>query len=314
MHASAQVPTSALLHTAVALLSPCFSSVHVLSARLPCEIVHEIHQSLLSSVVASLAESTDTFLKDYEARVRASLCQDCRDYNELIFGPDVWAWEGYKGACYCRDGAGRVKRSSPWSVTELFRQLLGKAVLQPVAKKSIAQAPVPAFPSKEAWLVDHLSGHELCRGVSSVFDAVDLALECYGCSTLPLSSALCIRSTTAIVPTSEYQHRDEWEAKCAVKRVVNDLMLSNSQCTWSGRSSTSMAACGGFPFARKPSAAVVLQAPRTVFVGSPFSAGGMHGAAVGPIHYVVQAKRMAPVFFMTLLALFIVLGLLSVCA
>ncbi|TFK56525.1 hypothetical protein OE88DRAFT_28531 [Heliocybe sulcata] len=220
---STQVPASALLHTALAIRSPSFKALDILSSRLPPEIRREIHFALLSSVTISLAAASTAALKDYERRLKASLCRDCREYNETIYGADVWKWDGYRGACLCRAQQAvwrRAQRCTPWDL--LKNVFVKEAVPTQVSRRVIQQEDVQLFASRDAWLVDHLSRHTLCRGFSSVWEAVDLALRPYGCC---VSSDM---SKTLEVTSDSIQDSgsDEWAAQCALKRAVDGLMLS----------------------------------------------------------------------------------------
>ncbi|KZT27564.1 hypothetical protein NEOLEDRAFT_96377 [Neolentinus lepideus HHB14362 ss-1] len=281
------LPAATLLHTALALRTPSLDSVVLLSPRLPPEILNEIHSALLASLAASLAASTTAALKDYQRRVKASLCKDCRDYNETIYGPDIWKWDGYKGPCLCRAQQAvwrTAHRRSPWDFIRKF--LAPREAPRHTSRRVVPQEDVPVFASRDAWLADHLSRHALCHGCASIWDAVDLALRPYGCRVAPAT-----HTTVAIVADSQDPH--DW----ALRRVVHDLMLSEalpiapsirySECT---PSRSALAPRKSFA-----------PAPATVLVGAPRVPGGMHTSTLIPIPYMVACGRALLLLLLALL-------------
>jgi hypothetical protein len=94
---------SILMHSSLACLSPelqTFDSI-VQRPHLPVEILLHIRSYLLPAVTNHLMQRSTSALTRYESSLRDLLCSDCIAYNQFIYGPDIWQWEHFTGACNC---------------------------------------------------------------------------------------------------------------------------------------------------------------------------------------------------------------------
>jgi len=96
MHAS-------LAHISRELQTMDFIIQNTSNASLPTEVLIIIRGWLFPMITAQLLAQSATALLSYERSLRNLLCPDCVAYNFDIYGPDVWHWEQFSGACACLD-------------------------------------------------------------------------------------------------------------------------------------------------------------------------------------------------------------------
>ncbi|CAA7268106.1 unnamed protein product [Cyclocybe aegerita] len=115
---------STLMHACLAQLSPELqtmdSIIHAtpkaFSCRkptLPIEILLLIREFVFPIVTTHLVQQSTAALESYERSLRNLLCPDCIAYNLDIYGPDIWQWEQFTGACACMEieGPGSQRQS-----------------------------------------------------------------------------------------------------------------------------------------------------------------------------------------------------------
>ncbi|KDR85652.1 hypothetical protein GALMADRAFT_132319 [Galerina marginata CBS 339.88] len=102
-----------LMHASLAHLSPEFQAmnnvIHQLSHTtptcetivLPTEVLLLIREWLLPIITVQLIKQSIIALEAYEQSLCNLLCPDCFGYNLDIYGPDIWQWEQFSGACAC---------------------------------------------------------------------------------------------------------------------------------------------------------------------------------------------------------------------
>ncbi|KAG5643131.1 hypothetical protein DXG03_001521 [Asterophora parasitica] len=115
---------SILMHTSLAYLSPELQTLDSIlrdsfsgrlivvppRLRLPTEILLIIRQHLFPAITTSLYERSTQALARYESCIRRLLCPDCLSYNQEVYGPEIWGWEHFTGACCCRrKGSGQAE-------------------------------------------------------------------------------------------------------------------------------------------------------------------------------------------------------------
>ncbi|KAG6911337.1 hypothetical protein DXG01_001008 [Tephrocybe rancida] len=183
---SISISRSILMHTSLAYLSPelrTFDSILRDSfdgtlrtaparIRLPTEILLEIRLHLLPLVTTHLFRRSTHALARYENHLRKLLCQDCLLYNQEVYGPDIWGWEHFTGACSCKGIRARVDE--------------GRTEYQPALEYCDLWNHEDAFPDCSTWLELYLS-FESSRitgcpdAIRSIWEAVTLALKEHGC-------------------------------------------------------------------------------------------------------------------------------------
>lgn len=97
---------STLMHASLAHISQELRTMDLIiqnasNASLPTEILIIIRGWLFPTVTAQLLAQSAAALLAYEKSLRGLLCPDCVAYNLDIYGPDVWHWEQFSGACAC---------------------------------------------------------------------------------------------------------------------------------------------------------------------------------------------------------------------
>ncbi|KAF5385245.1 hypothetical protein D9615_001131 [Tricholomella constricta] len=236
---------SILMHTSLAYLSPelqTFDSILRDSfvgkltiipprLRLPTEILLFIRHHLLPAVTTSLFERSKHALAHYESSIRKLLCQDCLSYNQEVYGPDIWGWEQFTGACLCRGKSsvndGRAERSQIPGYGDFWN------LEQP-------------YPSWHSWLELYLSFESSrltnCqRSFHSIWDLVGMVLGDYGCClsdnptkrdhSIPVRGmrmSIDIPSSITIVPAVSLLEADDtpFSALTILNRANRDLGLS----------------------------------------------------------------------------------------
>ncbi|KAF8203994.1 hypothetical protein BJ912DRAFT_222260 [Pholiota molesta] len=160
----------------------------------------------------------------YEQSLRDLLCPDCISYNLDIYGPDIWQWEQFNGACACvepvetsiligsRNSIGFTKQSFP---SHQAKTTSGPGILNP---KQFLDAShwLQSYLSREAALrfssreVDQL-GTSRSRPIpntdDSIWNVVSLMLLDYGCEPLRERDDP-IRSRTRLIRRQFHFQRD----------------------------------------------------------------------------------------------------------
>lgn len=173
---------SILMHTSLAYLSPELRTFDAIlqhssngtlrtipsSIVLPTEILLEIRLHLLPTVTTHLFKRSTRALARYETSLRILLCQDCLSYNQEVYGPDIWSWDYFSGACSCKENMNKVEnRLTAVEYRNLWSQK-------------------QAFPDCCTWLELYLSLESSrlpdCKySIRSIWDVVTLALKDHGC-------------------------------------------------------------------------------------------------------------------------------------
>ncbi|GLB35719.1 hypothetical protein LshimejAT787_0300070 [Lyophyllum shimeji] len=177
---------SIIMHTSLAYLSPeirTFDSIlhdslvgklSVVSERLrfPTEILLLIRHQLLSALTSQLFDRSTQALAHYESSLRKLLCQECLSYFQDVYGPDIWGWEQFTGACTCR-----VAKEKADGGQAGYQEIIGYCNLW---------SQEQPFPNCSTWLESYLS-FELSRRADfrdsfhSIWDVVGVVLEDHGC-------------------------------------------------------------------------------------------------------------------------------------
>jgi hypothetical protein len=98
---------SILMHSSLACLSPELQTFDSIIRRppsemhLPVEILMHIRSYLLPVMTGHFMQRSTSALTRYESSLRDLLCSDCIAYNQVVYGPDIWQWEHFTGACNC---------------------------------------------------------------------------------------------------------------------------------------------------------------------------------------------------------------------
>ncbi|KAF9567849.1 hypothetical protein CPC08DRAFT_813998 [Agrocybe pediades] len=106
------VSKSTLFHASLAHLSPeiqtldtiistAYCTPNVRPPTLPTELLLLIRGWSFLTVTTHLIQQSTTALERYERSLCELLCADCVAYNLDIYGPDIWQWEQFSGACAC---------------------------------------------------------------------------------------------------------------------------------------------------------------------------------------------------------------------
>ena len=141
MHAS-------LAHISQELQTMDFIVKNMSNASLPTEILIIIRSWLFHIITAQLLVQSATALLAYEKSLRNLLCPDCVAYNLDIYGPDVWHWEQFSGACACLESV------------EPGRQDHGKHI-----KPNLSLLNPKQFHDSLQWLEHHLSTQTALRTI-----------------------------------------------------------------------------------------------------------------------------------------------------
>ncbi|KAG6889148.1 hypothetical protein C0992_006297, partial [Termitomyces sp. T32_za158] len=234
---------SILMHTSLAYLSPelrAFDAILQHSSNgtlrttpsavvLPTEILLNIRLHLLPTVTTHLFRRSTRALARYETSLRILLCQDCLSYNQEVYGPDIWGWEHFSGACSCK---GNIKKVEERRTTLEYRDIWNQK---------------QAFPDCSTWLELYLS-LESSRltdyqwSIRSIWDVVTLALKDHGCrvydqrllptspyGSLSLQGAkifLDISTPVIIIPDYQTISFDSESGPITLHRAKRDLGLS----------------------------------------------------------------------------------------
>jgi hypothetical protein len=232
-------------------------------SALPTELLLLIRECLLPIITAQLIRRSTLALMSYEQSLRDLLCPDCISYNLDIYGPDIWQWEQFNGACACvepvetsiligsRNSIGFTKQSLP---SHQAKTTSGPGILNP---KQFLDAShwLQSYLSREAALrfssreVDQL-GTPRSRPIpntdDSIWNVVSLMLLDYGCEPLRERDDP-IRSRTRLIRRQFHFQRDlvqifplqhvarslqvasqeerDWQAQGTLHRAVREMSL-----------------------------------------------------------------------------------------
>lgn len=180
--------SSTLMHTSLAYLSHevitldsiirdhSATLAHTTKAYLPTELLILIRADLFSIISEQLVSESAAALLEYEEALRELLCVDCAEYNQDIYGPDVWQWEHFSGPCMCVMGKYKLEQG--------YRR-----------RRSDTLPPNPKqFSNSRHWLEARMSRvalrfrHNRRRSSSGfIWDIVADVLREYGCEVAHLS-------------------------------------------------------------------------------------------------------------------------------
>ncbi|KAF9469733.1 hypothetical protein BDZ94DRAFT_1243131 [Collybia nuda] len=179
MHTTITISRPILMHTSLAYVSPevqAFDSVILSkSARLPTELLSLIRSHLLPLITTYFLRNSTQALALYETSLRDLLCVDCVAYNNDIYGPDVWQWEQFSGACACT-------RVSSINISDSTKTLNAHG---PTPYKSNPKL----FRDRMQWLENHLSQrilgpHSADDSSEAIWRVVEEVLRDQGCRVL----------------------------------------------------------------------------------------------------------------------------------
>lgn len=176
-----QTSKSTLMHASLAHISQELQTMDFVvqntsNASLPTEILIIIRSWLFPIVTAQLLAQSATALLAYEKSLRNLLCPDCVAYNLDIYGPDVWHWEQFSGACACLE------------IVVPGRQDHRKHI-----KPSLGSLNPKQFHDSLQWLEHHLSNETVLRTIkhrgsgnrqmtlTNIWDVVDNVLREFNC-------------------------------------------------------------------------------------------------------------------------------------
>lgn len=161
------ISKSALMHACLAHLSSEIQTIDYIiqvipgstapynapTLRLPTEILLLIREWLFPLVTAHLVQKSTTALEAYEHSLRNLLCPDCIVYNLDIYGPNIWQWEQFHGACACLETTSEsLQPTSVDGITGFGRQS------QHHTPMAMATMPNPKqFTNAQHWLETYLS-------------------------------------------------------------------------------------------------------------------------------------------------------------
>ena len=180
--------TSTLMHASLAYLSDEVITLDSIirdhstalapttKTYLPTELLILIRADLFSIIAEQLVVESAAALLEYEEALRELLCVDCAEYNQDIYGPDVWQWEHFSGPCMCVMGKYKMQQG--------YRR-----------RRSDTLPPNPKqFFNSQHWLEARLSHvalhfrHNQRRSSSGfIWDIVAEVLREYGCEVAHLS-------------------------------------------------------------------------------------------------------------------------------
>jgi len=114
---SISVSKSTLFHASLAYMSREIQTLdRIISTAydsrqpiLPTEILLLIRTWLSITVTTHLIQQSSTALEAYEKSLCELLCADCIAYNLDIYGPDIWQWEQFSGACACSQEDNKIE-------------------------------------------------------------------------------------------------------------------------------------------------------------------------------------------------------------
>lgn len=233
---SVMTSRSTLMHAALAYLSDeintldtlissrsslCVSSSPLLS--LPSELLYIIRSHLILAITAQLMDRSVSALKRYESTLRVLLCPECIQYNQDVYGKDVWSWEQFSGACGCLQRGWRLKNAS--------------SITQP----SLSTINPKQFIDRTHWLEYYLSRKSLrflhgrripssSKSPEIIWDAVSMVLADFNCKLVRAKERQrrLLSREVLVVPhdVENVPVHDEWIDGVTIHRVDRDLGLS----------------------------------------------------------------------------------------
>ena len=150
---------STLMHASLAHISQELQTMDFIiqsasNASLPTEILILIRSWLFPIITAQLLVQSATALLAYEKSLRNLLCPDCVAYNLDIYGPDIWHWEQFSGACACLE------------IVEPGRQGHARHISKPTKlEPNLGMLNPKQFYDSLQWLEHHLSNETALRPI-----------------------------------------------------------------------------------------------------------------------------------------------------
>jgi hypothetical protein len=182
-----------LMHSSLAYLSPELRTLDSIIQRplttlnkmhLPTEILLHIRFHLLHAVTNHLVQRSASTLAQYESSLRDLLCSDCIAYNHFVYGPDIWHWENFTGACECIEMMRSANNSWTFNSPEFFH------VDSDPQKFATAMDWLESYLSLES---SRLKRHRANQRHSlAIWDVVEEVLRDHGCHILRDASARAI--------------------------------------------------------------------------------------------------------------------------
>ena len=239
---------STLMHASLAHISQELQTMDFIiqspsNASLPTEILIIIRSWLFPIITAQLLAQSATALLAYEKSLRNLLCPDCVAYNLDIYGPDIWHWEQFSGACACLE------------IVEPGRQ--GHAQCHNIhSKPNLGMLNPKQFYDSLQWLEHHLSNEGSLRTIkyrgyrrsaspdsvvlTNIWDIVDDVLREFDCeinhesdvyNRIERGQSKNKRDIVQIIPLqhdeldSETETDTNWRAYILLRRASRDLGL-----------------------------------------------------------------------------------------
>ena len=245
---------STLMHASLAHISQELQTMDFIiqsasNASLPTEILIIIRSWLFPIITAQLLAQSATALLTYEKSLRNLLCPDCVAYNLDIYGPDIWHWEQFSGACACLE------------IVEPGRQGQAQSHSRKHTKPDLGMLNPKQFNDSFEWLEHHLSNesalHTIKRGyhrsaspdsvsMTNIWDAVNEVLREFNCeinhthdsdacNRIDRGQSKNKRDIVQIIPlqhdeldsekTAETETDANWRAYILLRRASRDLGL-----------------------------------------------------------------------------------------
>ena len=150
---------STLMHASLAHISQELQTMDFIirsasSASLPPEILIIIRSWLFPIITTQLLAQSASALLAYEKSLRNLLCPDCVAYNFDIYGPDIWQWEQFSGACACLEIVEPGRQGPTQSHSKHTKQPNLGSMLNP-----------KQFYDSFQWLEHHLSNETTLRTI-----------------------------------------------------------------------------------------------------------------------------------------------------
>jgi hypothetical protein len=246
---------STLMHASLAHISQELQTMDFLiqsasnASSLPTEILIIIRSWLCPIITAQLLAQSATALLAYEKSLRNLLCPDCVAYNLDIYGPDIWQWEQFSGACACLDIVEPGRQGHAASHTQS---------LSNHTKPNLGMLNPKQFYDSLQWLEHHLSNETALRTIkyrgyhrsaspdsvspTNIWDIVDDVLREFNCeinhesdaySRIERGQSKNKRDIVQIIPLqhgglhseTETETDANWRAYILLRRASRDLGL-----------------------------------------------------------------------------------------
>lgn len=208
---------------------------------IPPEVLLLIRSHLFLNITNTLITRSTSALQRYETSLCHLLCSECIEYNQEIYGQDIWQWERFSGACGCGD----IQVVRP----RIFAMGIAAACLRSSPTSSPAPNP-KQFMDRHHWLEYYLSRKSVkvqkllkASGDSSaiIWDVVSDVLEDFGCEIIRVGGCgwrlICEgkgqqvlvglqSSTENTFDDRTMMVKDGWETRTTLNRVEKGLGLS----------------------------------------------------------------------------------------